>query len=240
MNSKEDRLYFRQLRAGKDFAQDDPAAVMMENFVYLIGDRVTRECLIVDPAWGVDELVDLIEADGFTLTGVLATHYHPDHVGGTMFGHTVEGLPALMRRAPCKVHAHKLEVEGIMKVTGLSKSDLTAHESGDRVKVGEVEVELLHTPGHTPGSQCFCVGDALVAGDTLFLQGCGRVDLPGGDPDEMYYTLTQRLSSLPAHLTLFPGHAYGGSQAPLGDVRRDNPYLNIDDLTTWRRAHGLR
>ena len=239
MTPSHERLYFRQLLAGRDFAQEDPVAKMMENFIYLIGDRVTRECVIVDPAWGVEELVNLIEEDGFTLVGALATHYHPDHVGGTMFGHTVEGLPTLMKRAPCKVHAHQLEVEGIMKVTGLSKSDFVAHGSGDRVKVGEVEIELLHTPGHTPGSQCFCVGNSLVAGDTLFLQGCGRVDLPGGDPDEMYYTLTQRLASLSGDLTLFPGHAYGGSEAPLKDVRRDNPYLNIQDLATWRRAHGL-
>ena len=239
MTEHNDRLYFRQLLAGRDFAQHDPAAKMMENFVYIIGDRITRECVIVDPAWGVDDLVDLIEREGFKLVGALATHYHPDHVGGTMFGHTVEGLPSLMARAPCKVHAHRLEVEGIMKVTGLSKSDLIGHDSGDRVKVGEIEIELLHTPGHTPGSQCFCVGNALVAGDTLFLKGCGRVDLPGGDPDEMYYTLTQRLASLSGDLTLFPGHAYGGSHAPLQDVRRDNPYLNIQDLATWRRAHGL-
>ena len=232
------RVYFRQLLAGRDFAQHDPAARMMENFVYLIGDRETRECVIIDPAWGVEELVTLIEEDGYRLTGALATHYHPDHVGGTMFGHTVEGLPALMARNPCKVHAHHLEVEGIMKVTGLSKSDISAHNSGDKLKVGEVEIELLHTPGHTPGSQCFCVGNALVAGDTLFLQGCGRVDLPGGDPDEMYYTLTQRLASLSGKVTLYPGHAYGGSHAPLDHVRRNNPYLNIPDLPTWRRLHS--
>jgi glyoxylase-like metal-dependent hydrolase (beta-lactamase superfamily II) len=236
---QDQRIYFRQLLAGRDFAQQDPAAKMMQNFVYLIGDRVTRECVIIDPAWGVEELVDLIESEGFTLVGALATHYHPDHIGGTMFGHTVEGLPALMARTPCKVHAHRLEVDGIMKVTGLSKSDIVAHDSGDHVKVGEVEIKLLHTPGHTPGSQCVCVGNALVSGDTLFLRGCGRVDLPGGDPNEMYYTLTQRIASLSGDLTLFPGHAYGGNEATLKDVRRDNPYLNIQDLATWRRVHGL-
>lgn len=229
------RLYVKQMLAGRDFAVGNPAAASMQNFVYLIGDRDTGECLVVDPAWAVRDLVRAVEADGLKLTGALITHYHPDHCGGSMFGFTVEGLPTLMEVNPVPVHVHKLEADGVRKVTGLSKSDLTAHESGDKVKVGGVEVELLHTPGHTPGSLCFRVPGALIAGDTLFLQGCGRVDLPGGDKDEMYYTLTQRLSTLPDDLILFPGHAYGGEHAPLGDVRAQNPYLRVADLATWRR-----
>ncbi len=231
------RLYLRQLLAGRDFALGDAAATQMQNFVYLIGDRDVGECLVVDPAWGVRDLMRVAEADDMKIVGALATHYHPDHVGGTMFGFTVEGLPTLMELCPCPVHVHKLEAAGVRQVTGLSKSDLVEHDSGDRVTVGGVEIELLHTPGHTPGSQCFRVKDALVAGDTLFLQGCGRVDLPGGDVDEMYYTLTQRLASLPDDTVLFPGHAYGGENAPLGVVRRTNPYLQVKDLETWRRHH---
>jgi len=229
------RLYVKQMLAGRDFAIGDPAASQMENFVYLIGDRDTGECLVVDPAWAVRDIIRAAEGDGMTITGALITHYHPDHCGGSMFGFTVEGLPTLMAVNPVPVHVHKLEAEGVRKVTGLSKSDLTSHASGDRVRVGDVEVELLHTPGHTPGSLCFRVPGALIAGDTLFLQGCGRVDLPGGDKDEMYYTLTQRLASLPDDLVLFPGHAYGGEHASLGHVRTHNPYLTVADLESWRR-----
>lgn len=229
------RLYVKQMLAGRDFAVGDPTAAQMQNFVYLVGDRDTGECLVVDPAWAVADIVRAAEADGLTITGALVTHYHPDHCGGSMFGFSVEGLPTLMAVNPVPVHVHRLEADGVRKVTGLSKSDLTAHDSGDRVKVGGVEVELLHTPGHTPGSLCFRVPGALIAGDTLFLQGCGRVDLPGGDRDEMYYTLTQRLASLPDELILFPGHAYGGEHAPLGQVRSSNPYLSVADLKSWRR-----
>jgi glyoxylase-like metal-dependent hydrolase (beta-lactamase superfamily II) len=234
------RLYLRQLLAGRDFAHASPVAAGMQNFVYLVGDRDTGECLVVDPAWDVRDLVRVAEADGFRIVGALATHYHPDHVGGTMFGFTVEGLPTLQEINPVKVHVHRLEAEGVRKVTGLSRSDLVEHDSGDRVKVGDVEVELLHTPGHTPGSQCFRLHQALLAGDTLFLQGCGRVDLPGGDADQMYETLTQRLATLPDDMMLLPGHAYGGESAPLGEVRRTNPYLQVRDLATWRRAMGGR
>ncbi len=232
------KMYFRQLLAGRDFGQTNPVAAQMQNFVYLIGDTDSRECLVVDPAWAVDDLVDYCEADDMKLVGALATHYHPDHVGGEIFGMQIEGIGRLIARNPLKLHCHKLEGDGIRKVTGLDESDLVRHESGDKVKVGDVEIELLHTPGHTPGSICFRLKDALVAGDTLFLQGCGRVDLPGGDSEEMYRTLTQRLSTLPGSCVLYPGHAYGGEHAPMDDVRRTNQYLRIPDVETWRRFMG--
>ena len=232
------QLYFKQLLAGRDFARQSPAAAQMQNFAYLIGDRDRGECLVVDPAWDVRGLLDVAAADDMKVVGALVTHYHPDHCGGSMFGFTVEGLPTLLELNPVKAHVHRAEAEGVRKVTGLSASDLVIHDSGDVVEVGDVAVELLHTPGHTPGSQCFRLKSALVAGDTLFLQGCGRVDLPGGDVDEMYRTLTTRLATLPSDVVLYPGHAYGGEHAPMDVVRKTNPYLQIPDLETWRRAMG--
>jgi glyoxylase-like metal-dependent hydrolase (beta-lactamase superfamily II) len=175
-------LYFRQLLAGSEFAAADPAAAQMANFVYAIGDDQTRECVLVDPAWDVDGLLALLDQDGMRLIGALATHYHPDHVGGALFGLHVEGLRALLARRGVPVHVHADEAAGLRVVTGLSATDLVLHRGGDTLSVGQVPVEFVHTPGHTPGSQCFLVDGRLVAGDTLFVQGCGRVDLPGGDP----------------------------------------------------------
>jgi len=218
-------LYLRQLLVGRDVGQQNPAGAQMQNFVYLVGDREAGECVVVDPAWDIAGIVERAGEDEMTITGALATHYHPDHVGGQIFGIDIEGLAELMALNPCKVHAHELEVEGIKMVTSLSESDFVRHSANDKIQVGAVEIELLHTPGHTPGSSCFRVEDALVAGDTLFLQGCGRVDLPGGDPEEMRRTLTQRLAKLPDDMELFPGHAYGGEHASLGVVRRTNPYF---------------
>ena len=232
------QLYFRQLLGGRDFGRSNPAAAQMQNFVYLIGDRDTRECMIVDPAWAVQDLVNVAAEDGMTVTGALATHYHPDHVGGTMFGFTVEGAAALVGSVGCKIHCHRLEVAGIKKVTGLSSSDLVGHDSGDRVKIGGIEVDLLHTPGHTPGSLCFRLKNAIVAGDTLFLNGCGRVDLPGGDSEEMFRTLHERLGSLPGDTVLYPGHNYGGASAEMDAVRRNNVYLQVPDIHAWRRLRG--
>ena len=218
-------LYLRQLLMGRDVAKGQFAAKQMQNFVYLVGDRDARECLVIDPAWDVRGIVQVAQADDMRIVGALATHYHPDHVGGSIFGFSIEGLPELLQINPCPIHVHRAEAGGVATVSGVEKTDLVAHDSGDRIRAGALEVELLHTPGHTPGSCCFRVKDALLAGDTLFLQGCGRVDLPGGDPEEMRRTLSQRLSSIADEVVLYPGHAYGGEHAPMGIVRRTNPYL---------------
>jgi hydroxyacylglutathione hydrolase len=222
----DDRLYLRQLRAGRDFGTNNPAAQQMANFVYLIGDRVTHECLVVDPAWDVDGILAVAKTDDMRVVGALVTHYHPDHIGGSLFGRMeVPGLKRLLEIGPCPIHVHEKEAHGVKVVSGVSDGDLVKHASGDVIKAGDVEVELLHTPGHTPGSSCFRCRQALIAGDTLFLQGCGRVDLPGGDPEEMRRTLQTRLMALPDDLVLYPGHEYGGKSAPLGDVKRDNPAM---------------
>ena len=201
-----DRLYFRQLLAGRDFAADDQIAHQMVNFVYLVGDRETGEALIVDPAYGVRELVEIAGADGLEVVGALVTHYHPDHVGGSMMGWEIEGVAALLglEGVDAPIHVNRAEARGVKLVTGASESDLVLHDGGDVVTVGEVPITLVHTPGHTPGSQCFLVDGRLVAGDTLFLDGCGRTDLPGGDPDEMYLSLTQRLADGPGRHDALP------------------------------------
>ncbi len=234
------RLYFKQLLCGREIAATDPIASQMINFVYLIGDRGNGDCLAVDPAWDVDGLLSVAEADGMRVTGALTTHYHPDHVGGDLFGHRVAGLARLLELRPeVKVHAHRAEAPGIRVVSGIQAGDIIAHEGGDVIEVGGVRIELVHTPGHTPGSQCFLVDGRLVAGDTLFVQGCGRVDLPGGDPDEMYRTLTQRLARLPETTILYPGHDYGPSPtSTLAEERRNNIYLRVRSPDDWRRMMG--
>ena len=228
-------LYFRQLLAGRDIAATDPAARQMVNFVYLIGDRRTGKCVVVDPAWNVDDLVSIAGEDGMEIEGVLATHHHPDHVGGDLWGTSIPGVKDLLERSPIKIHCNRAEAEWIRRVTGVSASDLVLHESGDTLAVGDVRITLIHTPGHTPGSQCFLVDGKLVAGDTLFLQGCGRTDFPGGDPDEMYRSLTQRLAKIPDDTILYPGHLYDPRpSASLGETRRTNFVFQVPDLERWR------
>jgi glyoxylase-like metal-dependent hydrolase (beta-lactamase superfamily II) len=233
-----ERLYFRQLLSGRDFAQSDPVAQQMRNFSYLIGDRQTGDTVVVDPAYAANDLVDALESDGMKLSGVLVTHHHPDHVGGSMMGFELKGLAELLERQSVPVHVNSLEEQWVSQVTGIARSDLTAHEHGDKVSVGDVEIELLHTPGHTPGSQCFLLDGRLVAGDTLFLEGCGRTDFPGGDVDEMFRSL-QQLAALSGDPTVYPGHWYSAEpSATLSEVRRTNYVYRASNLDQWRMLMG--
>ena len=135
------------------------------------------------------------------------------------------GVAELLGQVGGHIHVNKLEADGLKKITGVSESDLMRHEPGDVVRVGEVSIELIHTPGHTPGSQCFLVRDRLVAGDTLFIDGCGRVDLPGGDPEQMQQSL-RTLAKLPDDVVLHPGHNYAHvPTATIAEQRKTNPHV---------------
>jgi glyoxylase-like metal-dependent hydrolase (beta-lactamase superfamily II) len=238
-DTEQDRFYFRQLLAGYDFARDDRIAQQMVNFCYLIGDRERGECIAVDPAYGVRELVEIVGAEGMKLSGVLVTHYHQDHIGGDLGGWKIEGLRELLALdVSAPVHVNDAEAHGVMRITGASESDLVRHQSGDVVQVGDIAITLLHTPGHTPGSQCFLVDGRLVSGDTLFLDGCGRTDLPGGDPGALYDSL-ERLASLPDDTVLFPGHRY--SEEPslrLDETRRRNIVFRPKTREQWLMMFG--
>lgn len=233
-------IYFRQLLAGRQVAKTHPVAGQMANFMYLLGDPARREAVVVDPAWDVHGLLDLAETDGYEVVGALVTHYHPDHVGGDLWGVQVDGVARLLERCDVPLWVNKHEAHGVKVVTGVSDSDLRQVDDGDDLTIGDLRIRFLHTPGHTPGSQCFLVGDRLVAGDTLFVQGCGRVDLPGGDAEQMYYTLTQKLAKLPRETVLYPGHNYGPTEtSTIGDELERNFYLKVSSLADWRRLMGL-
>jgi len=237
--SASNRVYFRQLLAGRDFAADDQIAQQMVNFAYLVGDRVTGEAMIIDPAYGVDELVGILAADGMTCVGALATHYHADHVGGDMMGFRIEGITRLLELAPVPVHVQADETPWLTRTTGVTPDELVVHAGGDVVRVGAVPVTLIHTPGHTPGSQCFLVDGRLVAGDTLFLGGCGRTDLPGGDPTALYESLTTRLAAVPDDTVLYPGHLYSPEpSATMGDTRSNNYVFRLRTPEQWMTMFG--
>lgn len=235
----DDRLYFRQLLSGRDFAQDDPFAQQMVNFVYLVGDRETGEAIIVDPAYDPQGILDVLAADDMACVGMLGTHYHADHVGGSMMGLQVAGASELLGVTDVPLHIQADEVDFVKKVTGLEDDALVSHKGSSTLRVGEIEIELLHTPGHTPGSQCFLVENRLVAGDTLFLQGCGRTDLPGGDPEQLYNSLTTVLAKVPDDAVLFPGHQYSpASSATMAQTRVENMVFAPKSSEQWMAMFG--
>ena len=229
----DNQVYFKQLLSGRDFAVGDSLAQQMVNFVYLIGDRSTGECMVIDPAYAVDDLVNYANNDGMKITGALATHYHPDHIGGSMMNYRIEGITRLLEHGSVGIHVNKEESPWVLRTTGVSESDLVSHEAGDVVKVGSIEITLVHTPGHTPGSQCFLVNGCLISGDTLFLDGCGRTDLPGSDPEMMYHSL-QILNSLPSSTIIYPGHQYSQPACEtLAQVQQHNFVLKPMAKDQW-------
>ena len=223
----DDNFYFKQIEMGP-----------MQNFVYLIGSTETRKVAVVDAAWEIEKIVRIAAADEMEITHAFVTHTHPDHVGGRFAGVEIQGLTELLDKCKAKVVVHKAEAEFLK---ALSPSDVIKAESGDELNVGGVKIQLLHTPGHTPGSQCFLVNHRLVSGDTLFIDSCGRVDLPGSDPEQMYYSLTQKLKALPDKTILFPGHNYSDrSVSTIKEQKQTNPYFQFHSLKQFLAAMGYR
>ncbi len=208
-------LYLKQLEVGP-----------MQNFVYLIGDRAKRECVMVDPAWDVRRALEEAAKDEMKVTGALVTHAHFDHVNG---------LGDFLKQVKGKIYCQRDEAEFLKSW----RSDLKPMESGEKLAVGDIEITFLHTPGHTPGSQCFLAENKLVSGDTLFIQACGRCDLPGGNPEQMYYSL-KRLAELDENTVLYPGHNYSDEPtSTIGQEKRWNPYLqkqSLQDFLSFRMA----
>ncbi len=208
-------LYVRQLKLGP-----------MDNFVYLVGAPGASETAVIDPAWDVEAAVRAAEEDGRKLTHALLSHHHFDHVNG---------LPALLAHGGIRTFAHRADVP---KLAPEVRREITPLDAGDAVEVGPLRLLAMHTPGHTPGSTCWHAGEGLFAGDTLFVNACGRCDLAGGDPEQMFQSLT-RVSRLADEVRLYPGHDYG--DVPVSSIGREkerNPYFqklaSLTDFVAYR------
>ena len=156
----------------------------MGNFQYFIGDKDTKEIAVVDPAWDVDFLVKTADEEGYSIVAVFLTHGHYDHA---------DGVGELVAAKDVPVYISKYE----SKMYSPDCRNLKTTEDGEIIKIGNVEIKCIHAPGHTPGCQCYLSGNLLTTGDVLFVGGCGRCDLPGGDAEVMYNTLYNVLTKLP-------------------------------------------
>jgi glyoxylase-like metal-dependent hydrolase (beta-lactamase superfamily II) len=222
-----DDLIFKQILLGP-----------MANFVYLIGSRKTREAALVDPAWDIDALLEAAAEEGLKITDILVTHTHPDHVGGHLFGHDIEGVAQLLERVPARVHVHKTEAE---LFRAIPRSEIVRSDAQSELVLGDLKIRFIHTPGHTPGSQCFLLNDRLVSGDTLFIGTCGRCDLPGSSPEQLYESLTQKLMQLDEQTIVFPGHNYAppATSTTIAAERDHNPFFSFPSRQAFLAAMGV-
>jgi hydroxyacylglutathione hydrolase len=212
----------------------------MMNFVYLIGCTATREAAVVDPAWDAGKILDLARDSDLNIRHILVTHGHPDHTNA---------LEALLDAVDARVYIHADEVEYMREVArsfGMPTEFMTTRAGsiqmvadGAKIGMGHLTIQCLHTPGHSPGSLCYLVENSLFSGDTLFVDACGRVDMPGGDPRKMWWSLNHTLRSLDDNTIIYPGHDYGGSPtSTIGEQKQANPYMNYDSVQQFTRDMG--
>jgi len=193
----------------------------MENFIYLIHDHASGRAAVVDPAWDVPEVLALADSRGVRITDILLTHSHHDHING---------ISEVLEKYDAQLHLMKSEAQ----FWG-SQLDLPSlHHGGDVIELGDTVIKALHTPGHTPGSACYLIGNELITGDTLFVFGCGRCDLRGGDPEQMYVTLKDMSDRLPSGTVIHPGHNYAEKATTTMDEQLEgNPFMHFDDAADF-------
>jgi hydroxyacylglutathione hydrolase len=228
-----------KMESGKMILKQAELGPMM-NFVYLIGCAETGEAAVVDPAWDVPAILKLAKDSNLQIKHLLVTHGHPDHVNG---------LESLLQATGATIYIHPEEIEYMKEVArefGMS-TDFMARRSvklkqvsdGDIIRVGNLSIKCLHTPGHSPGSQCFLVEGCLISGDTLFVDACGRVDMPGGEPEKMFQSLNHKLRELDDNIILYPGHDYGGSPtSTIGEQKKTNAYMNFGSIQQFLLTMG--
>jgi glyoxylase-like metal-dependent hydrolase (beta-lactamase superfamily II) len=193
----------------------------MENFVYLIEDHATKRAAIVDPAWDVNEVIKLARQHGVTITDILLTHSHHDHING---------INDVLKEYDAQLHLLKEEAQ----FWGQHMDLPTLHHGGDHIQLGKTDISILHTPGHTPGSACYHINNDLITGDTMFVFGCGRCDLRGGDPEVMFNTLKHIKIDLPENTIIHPGHNYATqATSTLAEEIEGNPFLHFDDSESF-------
>ncbi len=170
------------------------------NFTYLVAERPGGDAVVIDPSFGIEPVLKSIDAHGVKVRYVLNTHSHRDHVAGNR---------EVKERTGARVVAHR---------AAPLDQDVSVEE-GSTLEAGYLHFQVLHTPGHTKDSVLYVFEGQVATGDTLFVGECGRTDLPGGDPGEMYDSLFQRVLALDDGLVVLPGHDYGAT--PTSTVGRE-------------------
>ena len=179
---------------------------------YIIHEETAQTCCVIDPGYTPEIVLDKVEEQGLTLKAILLTHGHFDHVGA---------VKELVAETGCEVYIHAAESTMPPMMTAGPLYYTKTYGEGSQLHLAGVDISVLHTPGHTPGSVCLVVDDHIFSGDTLFAGSCGRTDLPGGNWSTILKSL-RRLASFERNYWVHPGH---GTSTTLSEEKRYNPYM---------------
>ena len=198
----------------------------MANFSYMIGDPASKTCAVVDPAFDPEKIMSEIRAEGYTITHVINTHGHSDHTSGNAAIIEATGAALCIHEADADnvVNLLNRAFSRVMGGKGSPEANCRLHDN-DAINVGQTELRVIHTPGHTPGSICIYAPGHLFTGDTLFVGAVGRTDLPGGSTRQLLDSVRQKLYTLPPETRVWPGHDYGTSpSSTIGREMETNPF----------------
>jgi len=188
-------------------------------FSYLIGDETAQEGLLIDPADGHDMLLGEAASHHLAIKYIVNTHCHIDHVMGNK---------EMVRRTGAKIVLHEADAAGLLRTprdmlemfgAELSPPADILVSDGQILKLGSLEIRVIHTPGHTPGGMCLCLNGMVFTGDTLFVGSVGRTDFPGGSFQELEHSVRTKLYTLPGSTIVLPGHNYGTT--PTSTIERE-------------------
>lgn len=194
----------------------------MQNFSYLIGDEDSKEAAIVDPGWEVDKIINTASRYDLGIKFILITHSHYDHV---------DGVKEMVNATDASVYVHEKD-KGEVISRGIK--EIEPLKDGAEINIGKIKVKVLHTPGHSPGSVCYLLDNKMITGDMLFVEGIGRIDLPGGDIGAMFNSL-QRLKELDDKIEIYPGHDYGSRKSStIAYEKKNNPYMKASEEEFFR------
>lgn len=200
---------------------------MMNVCCYIVSCEKTGKAAVIDPGGDEGKILAACKKSGLEVISIINTHGHPDHVCGNGPLQQATGAKIIMHRADAEFFSTE-EAQSYFAQLGLPESppaDILV-EDGSIISIGEEQLTVIHTPGHSPGGMCLYHAPDCFTGDTIFVGGVGRTDFPGGSMKELSQSISERLLNLPPETIVWPGHSYGGSKSTIGKEARSNPYFN--------------
>ena len=212
-------MFFRQIKVGP-----------MQNFSYIVGDDESKEAAIVDAGWDVDKLIDICSKENLKITKIILTHSHYDHT---------QKSDELASKTNSAVYFHEDDSNEIQRMIKNLNIKIHKLKNNDEIKIGNIKIKVIHTPGHSPGAICLLAENKLLTGDTLFVNAIGRTDLAGGDAIKLFQSL-QKLKNLDDDIEVYPGHDYGELPfSTIGNEKKNNPYFMCETKEQFLSLLGI-